>query len=126
MIHIIRPNKDNYLPLKHIFDRYKEQMDADEFGIVANCCNCMFFFSDEDLIGCIYLYPKEDKVFVNAFATRGHHKLNLHILKAVLDTVNFDVYAEPLNKSSKLCILRLGFEKFKDNIYIYKGVKNGR
>lgn len=126
MIQIIRPNKDNYLPLKHIFDQYKEQMDADEFGVVANCYNCMFFFEDEDFIGCIYLYPRGNKVFVNAFATRGHHKLNLIILKAVLDTVKKDVYAEPLHKTSKLCVLRLGFKKFKDNIYIYRRNKNGR
>ena len=126
MIQIVRPNKDNYLPLKYIFDQYKEQMNADEFSTVVNYYDCRFFFLDENLIGCIYLYPREDKIFVNAFATRGHHQLNLFILKTVLDIAGCDVYAEPIHKTSKLCVLRLGFEKFKDNIYIYKGVKNGR
>lgn len=121
MIKIIRPDEGNYLILKHIFDEYKDEMKGDELKTVLNDLTFFFFETDsEKFIGCIYFYMRDNDLYVNAFATRGHHELNLYIFRQTLKLFNCPIYAECLGKTSKLCVLRCGFKKYKDNIYKYE------
>ena len=45
------------------------------------------FYSENELIGCIYLYNKDNKLFLNGFASRGHHELNMEAMKMVEELV---------------------------------------
>ena len=77
------------------------------------------FLDDNKLIGAIYYFVDEEgKLFLNGFANRKMHKLNLKCLKMSLEWFNTDIYAQAQNRASALCLLRCGFKRFKENIYI--------
>ena len=84
------------------------------------CHNTFFymFVSDNGLIGAIYYFIDEDgKLFLNGFANRKMHSLNLECLRMSLDWFKCDIYAEAQNKASALCLRKCGFEKVDEQVY---------
>ena len=96
--------------------------DTNSFEFIIN--NTLFYcFIDENgvLLGAIYFFlDEEEKLFMNAYAGRGHHKENLECVKLSITWFNCDIYAQAQNKASALCLLRCGFEREKDNIFVYR------
>ena len=70
------------------------------------------------IIKLIYFWKeKNGKRYVNAFAKRGHHDLNLDCFKESLTWYEGDIYARCKQKPAILCILRCGFKKVRKNLY---------
>lgn len=78
------------------------------------------FFDDDKFIGCIYYYEKDGKLFVNAFADRHTHNINLFCLKKSFEWFNCDIYAETVHKTAILCLYKCGFKKVDNNLYKYE------
>lgn len=130
MITIIKPDSMlfNYAEVEELYNRCNEYIKDDNFEQVINNTDFYAFYitKTKELIGCIYFFFKGRKLYVNAFAERKHHLLNLECFKLSLSWWKRNIYANATQKTSRLCILRCGFEKVKDNLFVYKRRKNGR
>ena len=121
MIRVLIP-KDKNFTLKQCKKLYKEHKkligDNQKFRDIVENTYFYSFFDDNKHLGCIYYYLKNNKLFVNAFAHRHTHELNLQCLKKTFDWFNCDIYAQTTHKTAILCLYKCGFRKVKDNLYI--------
>lgn len=77
------------------------------------------FYDDKVLVGCIYVYKKKEKLYLNGFAQRGFHLFNIEAVKKVLKWFRSDIYAEARHKTSRLLLLRCGFCRESENLFVY-------
>lgn len=113
-----------YRKCKKLYERYQKLIgDDQQFNDVVKNTYFYSFYSDNVLIGCIYCFYRDNELFLNAFATRHHHKENIEAMKMVLSWFNCDIYAESIRKPAIYCLLELGFKKQKGNIYKYEREK---
>ncbi len=71
-------------------------------------------------IGCIYYYELDGKLYVNAVAYRKTHLINMECFKKSLTWWNCDIYARTHHKTAIYTILKCGFKKVGENLYIYR------
>lgn len=93
--------------------------DKNSFDFI--CKNTFFymFVNENSLIGAIYYFvDEEDKLYLNGFANRKMHDLNLQCLKMSTEWFDCDIYAEAQNRMSALCLLKCGFVRYKSNIFV--------
>lgn len=112
-----------YQKYKNLFCKYKELIndDSDFDEIIKYTLFFAFYTDDNQFIGCIYFYIKEnDKLFLNAFANRKMHQHTVEALKKTFDWFNCDIYATTPHKTAILCLLRAGFKKIDNELYIKK------
>lgn len=121
MIRVLIP-KDKNFNFKQCKKLYKEHKkligDNQKFRDIVENTYFYSFFDDNKHLGCIYYYLKNNKLFVNAFAYRHTHELNLKCLKKTFDWFNCDIYAQTTHKTAILCLYKCGFRKVNDNLYI--------
>lgn len=124
MIIIRTPNDTlfNYGECEELYNKCRDDLEDDEFRDVVHRTAFYSFidWATGELIGCIYFYHIDGNLYVNAFANRGHHELNLECFKKSLSWWDCDVYARALHKTSRLCVLRAGFKRIKDNLFVYR------
>lgn len=124
---IVRTPKDvlfNYAECEELYNRNIDKLEEDKCNF-RNLLKRTFFYSFYDiptgkLIGCIYYFFKGKKLYVSAFAERGHHKLNLECFKTSLTWWTGNIYSYCKEKTAILCLLRSGFEKKSKNIFILR------
>jgi len=105
---------------KNLYESVQDKItDTNTF---ENICKNTFFYlfeSEGDLIGAIYYFTdKNGKLFLNAFAKRKKHELNLKCLKMSLNWFRGRVYAVAQNRASALCLLKCGFVRVKDKLFV--------
>ena len=125
MIIVRTPNDTlfNYTECEELYNKNKELIGDDEFEDVIKRTDFYSFiiWQNNELLGCIYYYKINGKTYVNAFADRGHHEINLECLKESLNRRKEKViYAKTKHRTAALCLYRLGFKKIKDNLYEYR------
>ena len=79
---------------------------------------------DGVLLGAIYYFMDDGKLFLNGFASSKHHFENLYCLKLSSSWFNCDIYAEAQNRASALCLLRCGFKRVGNNLFCLKNKRN--
>ena len=108
----------NYKQCKKMYKKYQRLVgDSQEFRDVVKSTFFYSFFEGEKHIGCIYYYYRDGKLFVNAFANRHTHEINLICLKKTFEWFSCDIYAETRHKTAIFCLYRCGFKKIGKNIY---------
>ena len=80
---------------------------------------------DKTLVGCIYVYQKDGKTFLNGFAKRGFHSFNIYAVKKIFNWFKSDIYAESKHKTAILLLLRCGFKKISENLFVYHNNMKG-
>ncbi len=123
MIEVLIPRNPRF----RLFERqcrklYEENQakihDPNTFDFICNNTFFYMFVFDNRLIGAIYYFiDEEGKLFLNGFANRKMHSLNLECLRMSLDWFKCDIYAEVQNKASALCLRKCGFEKVGERVY---------
>ena len=111
----------NYQECKKLFEDNQHLIeDYEKFDDVI--CNTFFysFLENGKHIGCIYYYEIDDKLYVNAVAYRKTHLLNMECFKTSLSWWNCDIYARTHHKTAIYTILKCGFRKIAENLYIYE------
>ena len=123
-----------FIPLNPEFRRYEAQVkelyeqnqekicDTNTFDFIKNNTLFYIFINDGTLVGAIYFFMDDEKLFLNGFAGKKHHLENLYCLKLSSTWFNCDIYAEAQNRASALCLLRCGFQRIKDNLFCLKKV----
>lgn len=112
----------DYKQCKKMYKKCRKKInDNQEFrDIVKNTFFYAFFDENKKLYGCIYYYMRGDKLFVNAFAGRHTHLINIEQFKRTFDWFNCDIYAETKHKTAIYCLLKCGFKKIDENLYRYR------
>lgn len=112
----------NYAECEELYNACKDKIqDGDFKDIVKNTFFYAFYITaTNELIGCIYYFLKGRKLMVNAFASRKHHELNLECFKESLKWFKRNIYADAIQATSRLCLLRCGFERVKGNLFRYR------
>lgn len=111
----------NFKECKKLYRKYSKFIgDKGNFRDIVNNSFFYSFFNDDLFIGCIYFYEKNNKLYINAYADRYTHLINLECLKKSLTWFNCNIYAETTHKTAILCLLKCGFKKYNNNTYIYE------
>lgn len=123
MIKVFIPtdNGFNYKQCKKLFKKYRDKVsDNSEFRDIVKSTFFYSFFDDDKFLGCIYYYEKNNKLYVNAYASRHHHLINMECLKMSLNWFNCDIYAETTHKTAILCLFKCGFKRIDEKLFIYR------
>ncbi len=119
----------NYAECEEMYNACKDKIqDGDFEDIVKNTMFYAFYITQtNELIGCIYYFLNGRKLMLNAFSGRKHHELNLECLKESMNWYKErNIYANAIQPTSRLCLLRCGFERVKGNLFRYRRRNNGR
>lgn len=120
-VRIPRDKNFNYKECKTLYKKCRRLIgDNQEFREIVANTHFFSFYNDGDFLGCIYVYDKCGKLYLNAFASRHHHKENIESMKMVLSWYTCDIYAESTRKTAIYCLLELGFKKIGQNLYKYE------
>jgi len=128
---VIIPNNQifkNYeKEIKRLYEKCRLKIgDDNTFEFVKFNTLFYLFLYQEKVLGGIYYYKKDGKLFVNAFAKRGFLPEKLECLNLSLSWFCCGIYAIANNRASILCLLRCGFKHQKNNIYKYSQVQKER
>ena len=94
--------------------------DNNSFEFIITNTFFYLFEIDGKLIGAIYYFINDDgNLYLNGFANRKMHNLCLLCLKKSLDWFSGRIYAEAQNRASALCLLRCGFKREKENLFVF-------
>lgn len=111
----------NYKQCKKLYKKNQRKIgDNSEFRYVVKNTFFYSFFDNGKHIGCIYYYKKDGKLFINAFANRHTHEINLTCLKMSLEWFNCDIYAQTHHKTAILCLYKCSFKKISNDLYKYE------
>lgn len=129
---VVRTQKDklfNYAECEELFNRYNTKLEEDGASfreILTRTCFYSFYdICTRKLIGCIYYYKKGNRLYVSAFAERGHHKQNLECFQTSLTWWKGNIYAYCKEKTAIMCLLKSGFKKKSKNMYVLRRNTNG-
>lgn len=126
MIRVLIPKDAEFLryenKIKNLYQNSQAQInDPNPFEFIRDNTFFYMFLDDDKLIGGIYYFlDEEGKLFLNGFAKRKMFEQSLECLKLSTSWFDSDIYAEAQNRASALCLLRCGFRRFNDNIFILK------
>lgn len=117
---ILTPNDPlfNYNECEKLYNSLKEDIgEVLSFDDLLIGIDFYSFYENDKFLGCIYYYPIGKALFVNAFANRHHHKLNLECFKKSLSFYPCNIFARSNKKTSILCLLKSGFKRIGKNLY---------
>lgn len=111
--------------LKLLYEKNQDKIcDTNSFEFIRDNTLFYMFVNDDSLIGAIYYFLDNDMLFLNGFAKPKAHFLNLQCVILSLAWFTCNVYAEAQNRASALCLLRCGFKRVKDKLFIFKKAGN--
>ncbi len=111
----------NYEQCKKLFEANQYLIeDYEKFDDVIKNTFFYSFMVNDRHIGCIYYYERDNRLYVNAFANRHTHLINLECFRESLTWWNCDIYARTHHKTAIYAILKCGFMKINQNLYVYE------
>ena len=126
MIRVLIPQNYDFIKYKNecriLYENVRDKIcDTNSFDFICNNTFFYLFLDNNKLIGAIYYFVDDDgKLFLNGFSNRKMHKLNLECLKMSTEWFNCDIYAQAQNRASALCLLKCGFKREKENIFVLR------
>ncbi len=111
----------NYKECEDLYNYWRKEL-AGTWTFKETINNSLFFsfYDDEKFLGCIFYYIEDCKLFVGVYATRGHLRQNRECFKATLNLFNCAIYAHSVERTAIQGMYALGFEKIKDDLYVYR------
>lgn len=86
---------------------------------------CCYDDITDDLKGYISIYTGDtDKLFLCGAGIRHNMPDNIRAIIKVCEAFNDDIYADTDIKEAKICLLKAGFKKIENNLYVR--FKNGK
>lgn len=93
--------------------------DDNTFDFICKETFFYLFLVDEKILGVIYFFQDDGKLYLNGFAVRKFLKEKLEALKLATTWFNCEIYAEAQNKASAYCLKKVGFKKITERLYAY-------
>ncbi len=104
--------------VKELYEKSQEKIcDPNSFDFVKNNTLFYIFIQNGALIGAIYYFMENNKLFLNAFSSPKNHLANLECLHLSTTWFTPPIYAEAQNRASALCLLRCGFKRVEGNLF---------
>ena len=94
--------------------------DTNSFEFIRDYTLFYLFLFDKKVLGVIYYFVEDGKLFLNGFAKRKSFFKNLYCLLWSTTWFTVDIYAEAQNRASAFCLLKCGFKRVKDNLFVLK------
>lgn len=111
----------DFYACKKLYKRYQKLVgDNETFNKIIKNTFFYAFYDGKTLVGCIYVYKKEEKLFINGFAIRKYYEIKKQALEKIIEWFNCNIYAESVNKPAIYMLLVCGFKKIEKNLYVYK------
>lgn len=108
-------------PLRILYENVKDKIgDDNSFEFIRDNTFFYMFVFNGNLVGGIYYYEKNGKLFLNGFANRKMFRINVECLKLSATWFSSNIYAESMNKASAICLLRAGFKRLDGNLFMLK------
>lgn len=119
------------IPKDKEFLRYKNEVkklylenqdkinDDNTFEFIYKETFFYLFLVNEKILGVIYFFQDDEKLYLNGFAVRKFLKEKLEALKLATTWFNCEIYAEAQNKASAYCLKKVGFKKITERLYAY-------
>lgn len=120
----LNPKFEEYkLELKVLYEENQEKIaDTNSFEFVIENSFFYAFLNKNSLIGAIYYFVDEDKLFLNAYSKRKNHLNNILCLEWSTTWFSCDIYAEAQNRASAICLLKCGFSRVENNLFCKKKI----
>ncbi len=107
--------------LKILYEHNQEKIcDTNSFEFIRDNTLFYAFLFNNKLVGAIYYFVEDGKLFLNGFSVRKTFLINLECLRVSTTWFNCDIYAEAQNRASALCLLKTGFKRVRDNLFVLK------
>lgn len=124
MIEVVIPKNEKFKTIeKEIRDLYEKSQDkicdANTFEFVRDNTLFYTFLLNGKVIGAIYYFLDNGKLFLNGFAIRKNLKANLQCLNLSTSWFNCNIYAEAQNRASAYCLLKCGFRRLDGNLFVF-------
>ena len=104
---------------KHYLENQDKINDDNTFDFICKETFFYLFLVDEKILGVIYFFQDDGKLYLNGFAVRKFLKEKLEALKLATTWFNCEIYAEAQNKASAYCLKKVGFKKITERLYAY-------
>jgi len=127
MIEVLIPTDSEFQKyddeLKSLYqENQKKICDTNSYEFVRDNTLFYAFLENKALFGAIYYFMEDDKLFLNAFSKRKCHPKNIKALSLSMTWFLCDIYAEAQNRASAFTLLRCGFKRVNDNLFMYKKI----
>lgn len=123
MIDVRIPSDNNfkYDECKTLYEKNKLIMNEDAaFEEVISNTFFYTFYDKNKFSLCVYFFEIDGKMWVNAFGIRKNYLFNKQCFKNALDWFNCDIWAKSVEKPAIYGLLNSGFQKYKNNIYVFR------
>lgn len=125
MIEVLIPTQKEFekydFQVRKLYEKNQDKIkDSSSYEFVRNNTLFYLFLKNKCVIGVIYYFMIDEKLFLNAFSNRKTFNENLYCLNLSLSWFKTNVYAEAQNRASALCLLRCGFKRVKDNLFVFE------
>lgn len=125
MIRVLIPSEADFKlyenQLRLLYKQNQEKIcDTNSFEFIRDNTLLYMFLFNNKLIGAIYYFMENGKLFLNGFSKRKNFEKNLECLKLSTTWFNCNIYAEAQNRASALCLLKSGFKRVCDNLFVLK------
>lgn len=105
---------------KKMYEDYRKRVNDDStFEEVIENTFFYTFYDNLELTLCVYFYETDGKLWVNAFGIRKKHLFNRYCFETALGWFNCDIWANTRYRDVAWALLRCGFKKQGDNVYVY-------
>jgi len=123
MIKVLIPSDFEFLKydaqIKDLYEKNQEKIkDSNSYEFIKNNTLFYIFLKNNELIGVIYYFIDDDKLFFNGFSLPKKHLENLECIKLSTTWFSCSIYAEAQNRASIFCLLRCGFKHLGGNLFI--------
>lgn len=123
MIEVLIPVNLDYqkydAQVKELYEKQQEKIcDTNSYEYIRDNTLFYIFILNGVFIGAIYYFVENGKLFLNGFAVPKNHKINLFCLSLSTTWFSCSIYAEAQNRASALCLLKCGFKRLKDNLFV--------
>ena len=94
---------------------------AENLLALGDYCFCFYSKDTGKLLGCIYLEDDNGRVCLSGFSVRKNYNIVIRAIKLISDIFHEDdLYSLTDKKSAIMVLLRCGFKKIDDEIYLRK------
>lgn len=121
----IPADKDfDFYACRKLYKKYQKLVGDDaSFNKIIKNAFFYSFYDNKTLVGCIYIYKKKKKLYINGFAIRKFYEIKYQALNKIFDWFDCDIYAESIRKPAIYMLYQCGFEKISENLFVHR--KNG-
>ena len=110
----------DFYACKKLYKKYQNLIGDDvSFNQIIKNTFFYSFYQNKKLIGCIYIFEKYKKLYMNGFAIRGFHNFNIKAVKKIFEWFNTNIYAESNKKPAIYLLLKCGFKKISYDLFVY-------